>query len=115
MLEKLKGINNPRVTVIQNDGIEFLKSTNEKFDVIFFGWALSYFDHDELLKLFKVALTEQKSTQIPGTIRVDGEQIYVVAGDQIELEVLELQAAGKRRMESALFVKGNEINQKVCQ
>lgn len=69
----------------------------------------------ELLKLFKVALTEQKSTQIPGTIRVDGEQIYVVAGDQIELEVLELQAAGKRRMESALFVKGNEINQKVCQ
>lgn len=72
MLEKLKGINNPRVTVIQNDGIEFLKSTNEKFDVIFFGWALSYFDHDELLKLFNKVLKPEGIvaiiTNVEGTL-----------------------------------------------
>lgn len=69
----------------------------------------------ELLKLFKVVMTDQKSTQKPGTIRVEGDRIYVVAGNHIELEVLELQAAGKRRMESSLFIKGHEINQKVCE
>lgn len=56
MLEKLLNTNDPRVTAIQSDGIEFLKTTNEKYDVIFFGWALSYFDHNELLKLFNRVL-----------------------------------------------------------
>ena len=70
-----------------------------------------------LLKLFKVAKVAEKSTQttVPGTLRVDGDRIYVMTGDGYELEILELQAAGKRKMESALFIKGNEINQKVCQ
>ncbi|MHC5225851.1 methionyl-tRNA formyltransferase [Ignatzschineria sp. LJL83] len=69
----------------------------------------------ELLKLFRVKMTDQTSNETPGTIRIENEQIYIVAGNGIELEILELQAAGKRRMESALFIKGNEINQKVCQ
>ncbi len=56
MLEKLLNTNDLRVTAIQSDGIEFLKTTNEKYDVIFFGWALSYFDHNELLKLFNRVL-----------------------------------------------------------
>ena len=69
----------------------------------------------ELLKLFRVAKTTTKSVATAGTLRVEGDNIYVVAGDGFELEILELQAAGKRRMESALFIKGHEINQKVCQ
>ncbi|WP_315121227.1 class I SAM-dependent methyltransferase [uncultured Clostridium sp.] len=60
MLEKLLHLNDPinnlRVTAIQSDGIEFLKTTNEKYDVIFLGWALSYFDHNKLLKLFNRVL-----------------------------------------------------------
>lgn len=56
MLEKLLDRDNPRVTAIQSDGIEFLKTTNERYDVIFFGWALSYFNHNELLKLFNSVL-----------------------------------------------------------
>lgn len=71
-----------------------------------------------LLKLFRVAKPSRKtdkSTEVAGTMHVEGDKIYVVAGDGVELEVLELQAAGKRRMESALFIKGNEIDQKVCQ
>lgn len=69
----------------------------------------------ELLKLFRVLETDHKSSAEMGTLRVDGEKIYVTAGNGYELEVLELQAAGKRKMESALFIKGNEIDQKVCQ
>lgn len=90
MLEKLKGINNPRVTVIQNDGIEFLKSTNEKFDVIFFGWALSYFNHDELLKLFnKVLKPEGKFaiiTNVEGTLdKIEKIFLKVMSENQKEV------------------------------
>lgn len=56
MLGKLLNTNDSRVTAIQSDGIKFLKNTNEKYDVIFFGWALSYFDHNELLELFNRVL-----------------------------------------------------------
>lgn len=40
-----------RVKTINSDGIEFLETTTESYDVIFCGWALPYFDHDVLLKL----------------------------------------------------------------
>ncbi|UNM96609.1 methionyl-tRNA formyltransferase [Ignatzschineria rhizosphaerae] len=69
----------------------------------------------ELLKLFRVAKTANKSQATAGTLRVEADKIYVVTGDGFELEILELQVAGKRKMESALFIKGHEINQKVCQ
>lgn len=69
----------------------------------------------EILKIFRVLETTQKSQKDVGFMRVEGDKIFVTAGDGLELEVLELQAAGKRRMESALFIKGNEIDQKVCQ
>ena len=69
----------------------------------------------DLLKLFRVIETNNECTKTPGSLRVEDEKIFVVAGDGKELEILELQAAGKRRMESALFIKGNEIDQKVCQ
>lgn len=58
MLEQLKGLEDDRVKVINCDGIEFLRSTNETYDCIFFGWALSYFDYRELFKLFKKVLNQ---------------------------------------------------------
>lgn len=68
-----------------------------------------------LLKLYRVLETDRKSDSKPGTFHVEAESLYVTAGDGHLLEVLELQIAGKRRMESALFIKGNEIDQKVAQ
>lgn len=68
-----------------------------------------------LLKLYRVLESDRKRDSLPGTFHVEGESLYVVAGDGHLLEVLELQIAGKRRMESALFIKGNEIDQKVAQ
>lgn len=56
MLQKWRGLVEDKVTIIHCDGIEFLKNTEEKFDVIFFGWALSYFNYKELFKLFKKVL-----------------------------------------------------------
>lgn len=91
MLEKLLGINDLRVTAIQSDGIEFLKTTNEKYDVIFFGWALSYFDHNELLKLFYRVLEPEGIlaiiTNIEGTLDKI-EKVFLKVMSENEMEVI---------------------------
>ncbi|HNZ27736.1 MAG TPA: class I SAM-dependent methyltransferase [Spirochaetota bacterium] len=53
MLEHLRLLKNDKVSVVHSDGIKFLESANEKFDVVFFGWALPYFNHKKLFPLFK--------------------------------------------------------------
>ena len=91
MIEKLKDINNHRVTIVNSDGIEFLKDSNEKFDVIFFGWALSYFNHHELLSLFNNALKPQGMLAI--ITNVDGtldkiEEIFLEVMSEKQKEVI---------------------------
>lgn len=72
MLEQLKNLNDDRIKVINWDGIEFLKNTEEKYDAIFFGWALSYFNYKELFKLFKRVLNPKGIvgiiTNVQGTL-----------------------------------------------
>lgn len=91
MLEKLKAINDNRVTIIKSDGIEFLKNSNEEFDVIFFGWALSYFNHNELLKLFNGVLKKKGILAI--ITNVDGtldkiEKIFLDVMSEKQKEVI---------------------------
>lgn len=72
MLEELKILKDHRINIVNCDGIEFLKNTDEKYDMIFFGWALSYFNYKELFKLFKRVLKDGGAigiiTNIQGTL-----------------------------------------------
>ncbi|WZW88424.1 methionyl-tRNA formyltransferase [Ignatzschineria larvae DSM 13226] len=68
-----------------------------------------------LLKIFRVIESDKAISGVPGSLHVIDDRLFVIAGDGLALEILELQAAGKRKMESALFIKGHELNQKVCQ
>lgn len=68
-----------------------------------------------LLKIFRVIESDQVISGVPGSLHVIDDRLFVIAGDGLALEILELQAAGKRKMESTLFIKGHELNQKVCQ
>ncbi len=65
-----------------------------------------------LLKLFRVVVTERKSSHEAGTIFTEESRLFISTKDY-DLEVLELQAAGKRRMESAQFLQGNLIEKEV--
>lgn len=56
MLEHLKSLDDDRIKTINCDGMEFLENTDEMYDAIFFGWALSYFNYKKLFKLFKRVL-----------------------------------------------------------
>ncbi|WP_346871342.1 class I SAM-dependent methyltransferase [Clostridium sp. UBA5119] len=91
MLEKLNAVNKDKVTIINSDGVEFLKKSNEKFDVIFFGWALSYFNHHELFKLFSNVLKPQGIlaiiTNVHGTLDKI-EEIFLEVMREKEKEVI---------------------------
>jgi ubiquinone/menaquinone biosynthesis C-methylase UbiE len=58
MLESCADLRDQGVKLVHMDGIDFLTRTEEKFDIILCGWALPYFEHKMLLKLFKDKLTE---------------------------------------------------------
>lgn len=72
MLYQLQDLKDDRITTIHSEGIEFLKKTDEKYDIIYFGWALSYFDYKELFPLFKKVLNPKGTvaiiTNIQGTL-----------------------------------------------
>lgn len=73
----------------------------------------------ELLKLFDVRicntpLFKEIEKGAPGKLKVVENRLFVTAGDGQVLEILTLQAAGKRKMESAQFLQGNDVDGKEC-
>ncbi len=64
MLEELRRLEDNRITIVNSEGIEFLRSTDERFDMIYFGWALSYFNYRELFELFKKVLNPKGRVKI---------------------------------------------------
>ncbi|MDY4626552.1 MAG: methionyl-tRNA formyltransferase [Prevotella sp.] len=60
---------------------------------------------DTVLKIFKTAKTQRKATGEPGSMQVDGGKLYANCADE-QLQVLELQQSGKRRMQAADFING---------
>ena len=62
---------------------------------------------DKILKIFKTQLTDLDTEgERPGTLTVKDKHLYVAGMDKW-VEVLELQLAGKRRMNALDFINGN--------
>ncbi|MCH5346955.1 MAG: methionyl-tRNA formyltransferase [Muribaculaceae bacterium] len=70
-------------------------------------WSLVADDNAEPVsfKIFETRLTDAPSTDAPGTIKVDGKRMFVNTADR-RIEVLALQAPGKRRMSADEFLRG---------
>lgn len=60
------------------------------------------------VKIFESALTERPSNQIPGTIVIESNRMFVCTGDYL-LEIKELQPAGKRRMDVESYLRGARL------
>ena len=60
------------------------------------------------LKIFQSKVTDQNATDVPGTIVTENKKLLVNATNY-QLEILELQLTGKRRMKSGEFLNGYRI------
>lgn len=60
------------------------------------------------LKIFVSRVSKNPETGIPGTIRLQNGRLFVMTGNG-ELEILELQLSGKRRMTVVDFLNGYRI------
>ena len=59
-------------------------------------------------KIFRVAEAERHTDAVPGTLLSDrGKGIYIACGGGSVLEILELQAPGKKRMPAADYLRGH--------
>ncbi len=63
----------------------------------------------DAMRIFKSRLTSTPSELPPGTVRAEGQKLFVTCGDQLELELLELQMPGKKRMTAQAFLLGNPV------
>lgn len=63
----------------------------------------------EAMRIFKSRVADTSSALEPGTMYVSNQQLKVVCGDGKEIEILELQMPGKRRMTASTFLLGNAI------
>ena len=90
MLSQLEDLKDERVQIVHGHGIEFLKNTSEKYDIIYFGWALSYFHYQELFPLFKKVLHPKGMvaiiTNVQGTLKgLEGIFLKVMAQNPQEV------------------------------
>ncbi len=63
-------------------------------------------DRTTVLKIQKAALTGLKATDLPGGITTERNRLFVSTADE-QLEILELQLSGKKRMNAKDFLNGN--------
>ncbi len=71
--------------------------------------AFSYLN-DQPFKIYKTRLTDQNSNLLCGSVsRVTRHSFFVQCAD-FEIEILEVQAAGKKRMNSSAFLNGYQLD-----
>lgn len=67
----------------------------------------------KVLKIYKTSLTDRKAVNKPGTIIVEGADLYVNTLDTM-LKIEELQLSGKRKMMTSDFVNGLKETDDIC-
>lgn len=57
------------------------------------------------VKIFRTAETTRPAVSVPGTLQVEGTQLFVDTANG-QLEIIELQQEGKKRLSAAMFLNG---------
>ncbi len=63
------------------------------------------------IKIYRTVIKESGIKSIPGSIRTDGKSYLEIATSDGILELIDIQQAGKKRMNSTDFLKGFRINE----
>lgn len=92
--------------------IDFTKSAKAVHDLVrgTNPWPNAYAMLDgQPLKIFKTRRTDEPSSGAPGTLSVQNGKLYVCCGGGA-LEIVELQASGKKRMTAGDFLRGKPLS-----
>lgn len=77
-----------------------------------YSWPGAYtYLNGNVLKLHKSARSSVSSSMAPGTVVKARGQLLIACGDGLCLELKEVQLSGKKRMDAAAFLNGNQIAQ----
>jgi len=68
------------------------------------------FRNGKLIKIFKIRMNVEGSGTTPGEVKVSQNKLYLRCGDG-NLEILELQEEGKKRLSTDEFLRGHKIEQ----
>lgn len=60
------------------------------------------------IKILATALSDRASSQKPGTVSIAGDRMFVSTADR-EIEILNLQPSGKKRMTAAEYLRGARL------
>ncbi|MEE9337537.1 MAG: methionyl-tRNA formyltransferase [Methylococcaceae bacterium] len=63
----------------------------------------------KVMRVWKARLTDDESKLSPGTIVRQGKQMYVVTGEG-DIELLEIQLPGGKRIETQAFLNANDVD-----
>ena len=75
-----------------------------------YSWPGAYtYWNGTVLKIHKARLSEQSSSKAPGTVVQTKGGLLIACGDGGCLELLEVQLAGKKRMDAAAFLNGSGL------
>lgn len=129
LIETLKGLEAGTIQAIQQDheqathvgmisksfgDIDWARSADEIERLIrgLNPWPSAYTKwNGRMLKIWDAKVCDQDSDKAPGTIaKVTKHEIYVQTGAKL-LQLLEVQAEGKKRMSADAFLRGNEVEE----
>ncbi|HXF99617.1 MAG TPA: methionyl-tRNA formyltransferase [Bacteroidota bacterium] len=65
--------------------------------------------NDRIIKIFRTTVTERASHDEPGTVIIEGRQLFVATADSL-LRIEELQQEGHKRMKAEEFLRGYRLN-----
>lgn len=65
--------------------------------------------NDQLFKVWEARITDELSTQKPGTLEVKNGLLFVNTGTNL-LEIIKMQVAGKKAMLAVDFLKGTQLH-----
>lgn len=73
-------------------------------------WTFERSDKNKTYKFLRSQVTGTCTQHAPGTVIQTSKGLEVVCGDQEHVAILELQPSGKKRMSTADFVRGYDLN-----
>lgn len=62
-----------------------------------------------IFKVHATLLTQNTTEKAPGTVRIDKGRIFVATGDNLEIEIIELQPQGGKRMDAKSYLLGHNL------